>query len=317
MANVDVSQLLAAQAESERAVQALVNVKREEEFHIDAGSMMGTDPRPVDLKHSLVEQSKAMEDMIRDNAQLLINQLFQLPVKRDDDGVFAMLPKPTSRLPREKPVPESMPKTKWQEFAEMKGIPQKKRSRMVFDEASQEWKPRWGYGRSNPDKSKHGWIEIAHDQDPYEDQFEKHATKLKERTTKNRGQQLKNVATARLAQKGKSVNPGSIKKELKKAIQIGRNSTASAGVFDGDLKGEAKVKREGKRQKRLPVTGFAKKEQQAALDMISRMSGRGSTISTARGQKETQTDGQRPSKRSKPQGGKKGPKKLKGKGKKM
>ena len=34
-------------------------------------------------------------------------------------------------------VPESMPKTKWQEFAEMKGIPQKKRSRMVFDEASQ------------------------------------------------------------------------------------------------------------------------------------------------------------------------------------
>lgn len=57
------------------------------------------------------------------------------------------------------------------------------------------------------------------------------------------------MATARLAQKGKAVNPSSIKKELKKAIQIGRSSTASAGVFDGDLKGEAKVKREGKRQK--------------------------------------------------------------------
>jgi hypothetical protein len=69
-----------------------------------------------------------------------------------------MLPKPSTRLPREKPVrqrqrfesnqtncigsgglqvPESMPKTKWQQFAEMKGIPQKKRSRMVFDEAAQ------------------------------------------------------------------------------------------------------------------------------------------------------------------------------------
>eukprot|EP00730_Choanoeca_flexa_P001671 TRINITY_DN10739_c0_g1_i6.p1 TRINITY_DN10739_c0_g1~~TRINITY_DN10739_c0_g1_i6.p1 ORF type:complete len:348 (+),score=88.63 TRINITY_DN10739_c0_g1_i6:136-1179(+) len=293
---VDAAAVLAQQAEADQAKQQLVQIQREEEYHIDAGSMLGSDPRPVELKLPLLEQTKVLQSLLRDNTQLLVNQLFQLPVKRDDDGVFAMLPTPTTRLPREKPVPESMPKTKWEQFAEMKGIQKKKKSRMVFDEATQEWKPRWGYGRSGADKSKHGWIEVPDHADPYEDQFEKHATKLKSRTTKNQGQHLKNIAAARLTQRGKSVNPQSIKTELKKAIQIGRTATASAGVFDSDLKGEAKVRREGKRQKRAPVTGMEKKEKRAALEMISRLSGKGSTIATAKGQKDTQTDGQRPKK---------------------
>lgn len=56
------------------------------------------------------------------------------------------LPLPRYRLPREKPIPEAKPQTKWEKFADMKGIQKRKRSRMVFDEDAQEYKPRFGYG---------------------------------------------------------------------------------------------------------------------------------------------------------------------------
>lgn len=34
--------------------------------------------------------------------------------------------------------------TKWEKFAQQKGIQKKKRSRKVFDEVRQDWVPRWG-----------------------------------------------------------------------------------------------------------------------------------------------------------------------------
>ena len=42
-------------------------------------------------------------------------------------------------------APKPKPPTRWEEFAAMKGIQNRKRSRMVFDELSQEYKPRYGY----------------------------------------------------------------------------------------------------------------------------------------------------------------------------
>lgn len=37
-------------------------------------------------------------------AQELINQVFQLPVERSDVGPLALLPRPKTQIPREKPV---------------------------------------------------------------------------------------------------------------------------------------------------------------------------------------------------------------------
>eukprot|EP01052_Picozoa_sp_SAG31_P014493 SAG31_NODE_903_length_11121_cov_10.117311_7_plen_119_part_00 len=62
-----------------------------------------------------------------------------------DGGRLVSLPDTVTALPREKPVPVKAPQTKWEKFAEKKGIVKKKRSRMVFDEESQEYKPRYGY----------------------------------------------------------------------------------------------------------------------------------------------------------------------------
>jgi hypothetical protein len=52
-------------------------------------------------------------------------------------------------------VPKPKPPTKWEKFAKAKGIQKTKRSRMVFDEATDQYKPRYGYGRAS---NKDEWV---------------------------------------------------------------------------------------------------------------------------------------------------------------
>lgn len=61
---------------------------------------------------------------------------------------------------REKPIPQPKKETRWEKFAKEKGITKKKKSRMMWDEASQEWKPRWGYGRANAGEEEEPIIEV-------------------------------------------------------------------------------------------------------------------------------------------------------------
>ncbi len=81
--------------------------------------------------------------------QSLVNRLFDLPSEGIKGGRMAELPPGTTRLPREKPVPKPKPLTKWQKFAQKKGIVKRKRSKLVFDETSQDWKRRHGYKKAN------------------------------------------------------------------------------------------------------------------------------------------------------------------------
>eukprot|EP00452_MALV-II_sp_L67-6_P000166 gene166-39_t len=88
----------------------------------------------------------------RDNTQLLVNKLFTaLPQEKTDTGIVGILrnhleaPKSTFRVPREKPVPTEKAMTRWERFAQEKGIKKKKRSRLVWDEITKDWVPRWGY----------------------------------------------------------------------------------------------------------------------------------------------------------------------------
>ena len=59
-------------------------------------------------------------------------------------GIIAVLPSPTLALPREKALPEARPQTKWEKFAALKGIKKRKRSKMVYDEATGEDRRRYG-----------------------------------------------------------------------------------------------------------------------------------------------------------------------------
>lgn len=163
---------------------------------IDMGHLLAFDPRPIDLIELKKEPDSFLKDLTTQTAQLVVNNLFKLPVERVEDIVVAKLPKPITVIPREKPLPKEKPLTKWEQYAKLKGIQKKKKSKMVFDDASKEWKPRFGYKRAN-DSTKQWLIEIGdNEKDPYQDFFSKKTEERNERASKNELQRLRNIARA-------------------------------------------------------------------------------------------------------------------------
>ena len=63
-----------------------------------------------------------LTELARDNTQILINAIWQLPTHRVEEVVVATFPPPTYKLPREKPLPEPKAETKWEKYAKEKGI---------------------------------------------------------------------------------------------------------------------------------------------------------------------------------------------------
>ncbi|KAL0605101.1 Ribosome biogenesis regulatory protein-like protein [Plecturocebus cupreus] len=85
-----------------------------------------------------------------------------------EEVIVAQLPKSTTRLPPEKPLPRLQPLTRWQQFACLKGICSKKKTNLVWDEVSGQWRQRWGYQRTQDD-TKEWLIEVPGNADPLED----------------------------------------------------------------------------------------------------------------------------------------------------
>jgi regulator of ribosome biosynthesis len=136
-----------------------VVVERPTPYTFDLGNLLAEDPNPVTLDRDNVEQSLA--EVARDGAQALINQLLTTcPLQSTNDGVLLTLPPPTTHLPREKPVPQPKPPTKWERFAAKKGIAPKtreQRKNLAFDEDTGEWKRKWGYQGLNK-KGQDDWL---------------------------------------------------------------------------------------------------------------------------------------------------------------
>ena len=170
---------------------------------IDVGNLTAFDPRPIEAKDLKKDSDKFLLELTRTNTQLLINQLFNLPVERVEDVIVAKLPKGTIVYPREKPLPKAKPLTKWEQYAKLKGIHKKKKSRKVYDEVKKEWRPTWGYKRAN-DSTKDWLIEIGKNEDPNQDFFAKRTSEKNERVAKNELQRLRNVARST----GKKKVPG-------------------------------------------------------------------------------------------------------------
>lgn len=125
--------------------------QRVQPYTFDLGHLLCNDPNPLP---SLDDDKEAvLAATARDCAQGLINQLLSAcPISRsqDDGNLQITLPTPTTQLPREKPVPKEKEKTKWEKFAEKKGIKAKrKEGKLVFDEARGEWVPKYGYKGKN------------------------------------------------------------------------------------------------------------------------------------------------------------------------
>jgi regulator of ribosome biosynthesis len=128
-----------------------VTVNKPIPYTFDLGNLLCNDSNPLPAVSQIQETD--IKNAARDCAQALINQLLSTcPITKSDDStsVTLGLPTPTTHLPREKRVPEEKQMTKWQEFAKKKGIKDKKRDgKLVYDEASGEWLPKYGYKGKN------------------------------------------------------------------------------------------------------------------------------------------------------------------------
>ncbi|CAH6718936.1 regulator of ribosome biosynthesis [[Candida] jaroonii] len=140
----------------------------------DLGNLATFDPNPLDNTklNNEEEKEKHLTEVTRDNVQLLINQILSLPLKtttdthgsstgQDSTMTLVQLPEPTTLLPREKSIPKEKPLTRWQQFALRKGIRSKaKDGKMVYDEETGEWVPKWGYKGKNKEMDNQWLVEL-------------------------------------------------------------------------------------------------------------------------------------------------------------
>ncbi|MCJ1281934.1 Rhodanese- sulfurtransferase [Xylographa opegraphella] len=134
-----------------------VTVTKPIPYTFDLGNLLCNDYNPVSEKPTDAE----IASVTRDCAQALINQLLTTcPISSHPiDGFSLRLPPSTTPLPREKLLPVPKPPTTWKKFAKKKGIKDKKRGegKMVYEEATGEWVPKWGYKGRNKD-GEGDWI---------------------------------------------------------------------------------------------------------------------------------------------------------------
>lgn len=131
-------------------------------YTFDLGHMLCNDANPLP---SLKDDKEAvLATTARDCAQALMNQLLTAcPITKssDDQRLQLTLPAPETQLPREKPVPKEKEKTKWERFAEKKGIKDKKRdTKLVYNEEKGDWVPRYGYKGKNVDGGGDWLVEV-------------------------------------------------------------------------------------------------------------------------------------------------------------
>ena len=199
--------------------------------------------------------------------------------------------------------------TKWEKFAKAKGIGvnQSKRSRKVWDEATNEWMYRTGYQKAG-DKPNSWPIREADPKDPFADPWQADRKAQEERVTKNTKQRLKNVERSGGMEKGTTnrllagvpidlpaagrkgnadvvtTTTGEHKQQHRgqastlAALRATQRSTASLGNFDRLREGEPERKQpRGKAQKRKASVhnnsaAAGQTEQQRSLHVLQSMS---------------------------------------------
>jgi regulator of ribosome biosynthesis len=113
--------------------------------HLQSLLVLSSNPLPP---HPSEEQ---IQSSARDAAQHLINTLLTTcPAKSTTTSVILSLPNDAYPLPREKPLPAAKEKTRWEKFAEKKGIVAKRRddrANREWDAEKGDWVKKWGFGR--------------------------------------------------------------------------------------------------------------------------------------------------------------------------
>ena len=128
-----------------------------EEINIDAGTLSVyqceeikkeiTQEEIFKISSNLFLQlkEKLKEEIILAEQEQNLRKLEHRVIDFDKNKNEIRLPSSTLKLPRMLAYNPSKYKTKWEKFAEEKGIKKKtKRSRLVYNEEIKDWVPRWG-----------------------------------------------------------------------------------------------------------------------------------------------------------------------------
>ncbi|TPX77686.1 hypothetical protein CcCBS67573_g01025 [Chytriomyces confervae] len=208
-------------------------------MEVDAGSLavfdsnavaIGSDMGALQVDQTLLERAQAA-------TQALFDVVFALPVEATDaNGVLAILPTPSTKLPRALPVPsEAKLTTRWE----------KEKDRVPDD---------WLIEVPNSNNVKRS---AGFDQGTETDAYSQRAQDKAERVAKNKSQQRRN----QLENAASGLTPKEARKmHLKAQLKDAKTSTASIGRFDETVKGEEKVKFKRAKRKFDDVTGDAKNE---------------------------------------------------------
>jgi len=240
----------------------------------DLGNLLGSEVNEFQLSEESIEDE--LKARARDNCQLLLNELWTLPTERNQEAIVAILPPPTSLLPREKPVPVPKLPTKWEQYAKEKGIVKKKKTKLVWDDVVKEWIPRFGYKKAVAETEKN-WV-MEYKEGDNQDPREKMIEEKREKVAKNELQRLRNIARGKKTKvPGVGLAPmnpteSQTSDDIIKASQLAKKSTASLGKFQDKLPSalEKKVKpTQGKKRKFDPLVN--KDEKARSLKLLEQL----------------------------------------------
>lgn len=244
-----VKEVLEKQAKEQEKYKS-INVSKHEEVKIDCGRMMISDPNSF-TEEIRTETESYLLNLTRDNVQLLVNSIWELPTERLDEHIVVKLPKPNFALPRARKLPEARQLTKWEQFAKDKGIKKRKKDKKVWDEELGKWVPTYGYQKYKAEREKDWCLEVPQNLDPMTDMFQKKKDLKNDRVAKNEIQRMKNIARAQkvnVPRMGFLSEESASAKDLHVAATIAKASTASVGKFQESLPKEKAARGIGVRE---------------------------------------------------------------------
>merc|ERR1740128_748519 len=270
MAATIVQNVLERAVEEEAEKIKSIHVDKPVDLEYDVGNLLAYDINDIDVNQLRTEKESFLTNLARDNVQLLINRLFQLPTVRVDNEIFVTLPAPTTRLPRAKPVPKAKQLSKWEKYAKEKGIVKRKKDNLEWDEELHKWVPRYGFKKAQAEKEKSWVVELPGNAKDDDDPNAR-------RKTKNELQRLRNLSARTLKSKAKSrinLEPTERRtpEQLNRAVYIAHTATASGGKFQANLPEQKTVLKSGQKRQFNPLVGDLKKETTRSLDIFEKLS---------------------------------------------
>lgn len=174
---------------------------------LDLGHLLAADPAPLPAGTLAARPERLVSRQAAAVVAALLKAVRRLPSTPVPEGLGRLveLPPPKTALPREKPLPAPRPPTKWEKFAQEKGIVSRKtkRSKMVFDDTATDehtgekgaWRRRHGTGRIEDGRDV-GFIDAKPSDEPGVDPF---AALGAERKANKKENEKKRVANLRHA----------------------------------------------------------------------------------------------------------------------